>query len=378
MKNILILGSTGSIGTQALEVCDEINYNISGLTAHSNIKLLEEQARRFNPNIVCIYDDKYFKDLKFNLRDTNIKILSKMEGILECCAMQEVDTILNALIGIAGLIPTIEGIKNKKDIAIANKESIVTAGKLINELSKKYNSFILPIDSEHSAILQALRGNKKDQVNRIILTSSGGPFFGKTYDELKNVTVNQALNHPNWSMGKKITIDSATLMNKGLEFIEAVNIFELPPEKIEILVHRQSIIHSLVEYNDRSIIAQMSVADMKIPIQYALTYPDRMSCNVSQLDFLKYNNLTFDPPDLDTFICLKSCIKAIKLGGLYPALINGVNEQAVELFLNNKISFLDIGNLVEKSLDIKLNNNYNLEEIIKVDKIAREYVLSNL
>ncbi len=379
MKNISILGSTGSIGTQTVEVCKHIGYNVLALSAYYNIKLLENQARLLKPKIISIYKDELYSELKNNLKDTNIEVLCGLEGIIKCATINQSDMVVNAIVGISGLIPTIESIKAKKNVALANKETIVTAGCIINELAYKNNISIIPVDSEHSAIFQCLQGNKIDQVNKIILTASGGPFFGKNIDDLKNVTVQQALNHPNWSMGNKISIDSATLMNKGLEFIEAVHLFNLSTDKIDILIHRQSIIHSLVEYNDKSIIAQLGVADMKIPIQYALTYPDRLNCHTESLDLIKFNNLTFDKPDINTFLCLKACIKAIELGGLYPTLVNGSNEQAVELFLNNKISFLDIGRLVFNSLNINLDNyKYNLENIIKVDKLAREYVLSNI
>lgn len=379
MKNISILGSTGSIGTQTVEVCKYIGYNVLALSAYSNIKLLENQARLLKPKVISIYRKDLYSDLKNNLKDTNIEVLCGLEGIIKCATINQSAIVVNAIVGISGLIPTIESIKAKKNIALANKETIVTAGHIINELADKNNISIIPVDSEHSAIFQCLQGNKIDQVNKIILTASGGPFFGKNIDDLKNVTVQQALNHPNWSMGNKISIDSATLMNKGLEFIEAVHLFNLSTEKIDILIHRQSIIHSLVEYNDKSIIAQLGVADMKIPIQYALTYPDRFNCHTESLDLIKFNNLTFDKPDINTFLCLKACIKAIELGGLYTTLVNGSNEQAVDLFLNNKISFLDIGRLVLNSLNINLDNyKYNLENIIKVDKLAREYVLSNI
>ncbi|MDK2802273.1 MAG: 1-deoxy-D-xylulose-5-phosphate reductoisomerase [Oscillospiraceae bacterium] len=379
MKYISILGSTGSIGTQTLKVCENINISIYALAANTNIKLLEKQARKYKPSVVCIYDKNKYKLLKDNLFDTSISVLSEMEGLIEISKSNNYSMLVNAIVGMIGIEPTLEGIKSKKNIAIANKESLVTAGDIINEYSKKYNTKIFPIDSEHSAILQCLRGNKLSQVNKIILTASGGPFRGYTYDMLKNVTLNETLKHPNWIMGKKISVDSATLMNKGLEFIEAIRLFDIDSSKIEIIIHPQSIIHSMVEYDDRSIIAQLGLPDMKIPIQYALTYPDRIIRDDISLNFDNFLNLTFEKPDIETFICLKACIKAIEKGGLYPTIVNGANEQAVDLYLKNKISFLDIGKIVYKSLDININRNQvDLKNILYADKISREFVLSNI
>ena len=379
MKYISILGSTGSIGTQTLEVCENINNSIYGLAANSNIELLEKQARKYKPSVVCIYDKNKYKLLKDNLFDTSISVLSGMEGIIEISKSNHYDILVNAVVGMIGIEPTLEAIKSKKNIAIANKESLVTAGDIINKYAKKNNTKIFPIDSEHSAILQCLRGNKLSQINKIILTASGGPFRGYTYDMLKNVTLDQTLKHPNWVMGKKISVDSATLMNKGLEFIEAIRLFNLDSSQIEIIVHPQSIIHSMIEYNDKSIIAQLGIPDMKIPIQYALTYPDRFERDDISLNFDNLLNLTFEKPDIETFICLKACIKAIEKGGLFPTIVNGANEQAVDLYLQNKISFLDIGKLVYKSLDINIDiTKVNLKNILYADKISREFILSNI
>lgn len=379
MKYISILGSTGSIGTQTLEVCKNINNSIYGLAANSNIELLEKQARKYKPSVVCIYDKNKYKLLKDNLFDTSISVLSGMEGIIEISKSNHYDILVNAVVGMIGIEPTLEAIKSKKNIAIANKESLVTAGDIINKYAKKNNTKIFPIDSEHSAILQCLRGNKLSQINKIILTASGGPFRGYTYDMLKNVTLDQTLKHPNWVMGKKISVDSATLMNKGLEFIEAIRLFNLDSSQIEIIVHPQSIIHSMIEYNDKSIIAQLGIPDMKIPIQYALTYPDRFERDDISLNFDNLLNLTFEKPDIETFICLKACIKAIEKGGLFPTIVNGANEQAVDLYLQNKISFLDIGKLVYKSLDINIDiTKVNLKNILYADKISREFILSNI
>lgn len=379
MKNISILGSTGSIGTQALEIAKMHNINIQAISANSNLDLLEKQAREFKPEYVCISDEKLYSNLKTMLADTNIKILSGIEGLCKIATLDNVDIMLNSVVGMVGLIPTLEAIKKGTTIALANKETLVAGGKLVTELAKEKNVDILPVDSEHSAIFQCLRGNNKKQVSKIFLTASGGPFFGKTKEDLESVTVKEALNHPNWSMGNKITIDSATLMNKGLEFIEAMWLFDLKPEQIEIVVHRESVVHSAVEYNDYSVIAQMGVPDMKIPIQYTLMYPDRLSCPTKQLSLTDYGALTFKKPDYETFDCLTSCINAIKLGGNLPAVVNGANEEAVRLFLDGKISFLRIGEFVKKSLEsIKRSEIKTLQDVLNADKTAREFVLSNI
>lgn len=379
MKTISILGSTGSIGTQALEVAEKHNFRISALSANTNISKLESQARKYNPECVCIYDKSRYSQLKQNLSDTNIKILSGMDGLCEIAYSVKCDTLLNSVVGMVGFLPTLKAIEAGKEIALANKETLVAGGKLVTESAKKHNVRILPVDSEHSAIFQCLQGNRREQLNKIILTASGGPFFGKSYSELENVTVADALNHPNWSMGSKITIDSATLMNKALEFIEAKWLFDLEPEQIEIVVHRQSVLHSAVEYKDFSIIAQLGVPDMKIPIQYALLYPDRMECPTKQLSLTDYGILTFAKPDYDTFRCLTAGIEAIKTGGAYPCLVNSANEEAVSLFLRGKIKFLEIGEIVSSVLEKFPYTEINsYDDVIKADSSAREYVKNNV
>lgn len=377
MKNICILGSTGSIGTQSLEVCDLQKFNVVGLSANSNVKLLAQQVKKYRPNKVCIFNKNKYEELKSLIDDINIQILVGMEGLIELASMEECDVVLNSVVGMVGLKPTLAAIEAKKTIALANKETLVTGGKLVIDSAKQNGVEIYPIDSEHSAIFQSLQGNEKSQVKKIILTASGGPFYGKTKKELENVTLKDALNHPNWSMGAKITIDSATLMNKGLELIEACWLFDKSPEEVEIVVHRESVIHSLVEYDDNAVIAQLGVPDMKIPIQYALTYPNRIKCDVPRLSLTEYGKLTFSEADENTFICLKACKEAIKRGGLYPTIVNGANEQAVELFLNGQIKFLDIGKLVYSSLSINLDvNKFDVNDIMKADKLAREFVIS--
>lgn len=375
MKTISVLGSTGSIGTQALEVARMHKINIKALAAKSDYRLLEQQAREFNLEYVCIFDEKYYDALKKSLSDTSVKILCGMDGLCEIALLDGVDIMLNSVVGMVGLLPTLKAIDKGTTIALANKETLVAGGELVIKKAKQNNVQIIPVDSEHSAVFQCLQGNKRGQLNKIILTASGGPFFSKTLSELENVTVDEALCHPNWSMGNKITIDSATLMNKGLEFIEAKWLFDLTPEQIEIVVHRQSVVHSAVEYKDYSVIAQLGVPDMKIPIQYALMYPDRLKCPTKQLSLTDYGTLTFQKPDYETFRCLKSCIAAIKKGGAYPCIANAVNEEAVKYFLDKKITFLKIGELVEKSIEhFKYYECEAYEDVIKYDLMAREFV----
>lgn len=374
-KTVSILGSTGSIGTQALEVCETHGMKISALAAHSSIDMLEEQARRYSPLYVCIYNEEKYGELKQRLADTNIRILSGMDGLCEIAALEESDIVLNSVVGMVGLLPTLTAIDAGKDIALANKETLVAGGSLVMKAAEKKGVAIYPVDSEHSAIFQCLQGNKRQQLSKVILTASGGPFFKKSYDELRNVTKEQALNHPNWSMGNKITIDSATLMNKGLEFIEAKWLFDLEPEQIEIVVHRQSVVHSAVEYDDYSVIAQLGVPDMKIPIQYALLYPDRMTCPTGRLSLTEYGSLTFEKPDLETFKCLSAAIKAITAGGAYPCLVNSANEEAVRAFLGDRIPFIEIGEIVSSVLERLENTEINsYDDVVKADKTAREYV----
>ena len=374
-KTVSILGSTGSIGTQSLDVCEKHGIKVTALAAHSSVDTLEQQARRYKPSVVCIYRDDKYSELKERLADTDIKVLCGMDGLCEIAVMKESDIVLNSVVGMVGLLPTLTAMEAGKNIALANKETLVAGGKIVTELAKKKGVTIYPIDSEHSAVFQCLQGNKREQVSKMILTASGGPFFGYTYDQLKEVTKEQALKHPNWDMGNKITIDSATLMNKGLEFIEAKWLFDLRPDQIEIVVHRQSVVHSAVEYNDYSVIAQMGVPDMKIPIQYSLLYPDRMECPTGRLSLTDYGKLTFEKPDYDTFKCLSAAIEAIKRGGAYPCLVNSANEEAVRAFLNDEIRFIQIGEIVSSVLDkFEYFDINSYEDVTKADSMAREYV----
>ena len=378
-KNLTLLGSTGSIGVQSLDVARKNNINITALSAGGGrIDLLEQQAREFKPKTVAVFSENGAKELKSRLRDTDIKVLSGEDGVIETAVESDADTVLNAIVGIAGLKPTVNAIKAGKNIALANKETLVTGGKIVLSLAKEYGVSILPVDSEHSAIFQCLQGVPENSLKKILLTASGGPFFGKTAEELKNITPKQALMHPNWDMGAKITIDSATLMNKGLEVIEAVHLFGLKPSDIEVLVHRQSIVHSAVELCDGAVIAQLGVPDMKLPIQYALTYPDRTECLSERLDLSKIGTLTFDKPDFETFLCLYTCIEAINEGKLKPVAANGANEVAVKLFLDGKIKFPDIGRIVKGAADNqKTVDTFTLSDIFDADNTAREFVYSN-
>ena len=320
------------------------------------------------------FEEKY-KELRQRLSDTDIKVVCGMEGLCEIAALPRTDIVLNSVVGMVGLLPTLTAIDAGKDIALANKETLVAGGELVMDSIAKKGIKLYPVDSEHSAIFQCLQGNKRSQLSKIILTASGGPFFGRSYEELKTVTKAQALHHPNWDMGNKITIDSATLMNKGLEFIEAKWLFDLAPDQIEIVVHRQSVVHSAVEYNDYSVIAQLGVPDMKIPIQYALLYPERMSCPTGRLSLTDYGKLTFEKPDYDTFKCLSAAIEAIKRGGAYPCLVNSANEEAVKAFLHDETGFIDIGETVSSVLEHFAPSEINsYEDVMKADKAARAYV----
>ncbi|MCH5192319.1 MAG: 1-deoxy-D-xylulose-5-phosphate reductoisomerase [Oscillospiraceae bacterium] len=378
MKTISLIGSTGSIGTQTLQVCKKHNIKVRALAVKKNTGLLEAQAREFLPEVVCIYEESLYKELRDRLSDTGIKVLCGMEGLCEIASL-DTDLFVNSAVGMVGLLPTLTAIEHGRDIALANKETLVAGGHLVMSAAERKNVRIYPIDSEHSAIFQCLQGNKREQVRKLILTASGGPFFGKKKHELENVTPEQALAHPNWSMGKKITIDSATLMNKGLEFIEARWLFGIDPENIEIIVNRESVLHSAVEFDDFSVIGQMGVPDMKIPIQYALLYPERLDCDVKPLSFTDYGTLTFAKPDLETFECLSGCIEAIRRGGAYPCIVNAVNEEAVGLFLDGKIPFLKIGELVLESLKaFPMLPVESYEDIKKADSAAREYVRENI
>ncbi len=378
MKELIILGSTGSIGTQAIDVCLKNNYRITALTAGKNIKLLEKQARLVKPFVVACSDEEAARELKIALSDTDIKVLSGVEGICEV-ATGKGDTVLNAIVGIAGLRPTLAAINSGKNIALANKETLVTGGEIVKKALKDNGVKILPVDSEHSAIFQSLQGVKEKSVKKILLTASGGPFFNKKTDDLKNVTAKEALKHPNWSMGAKITIDSATLMNKGLEVIEAVHLFNVKPSDIEVLVHRQSILHSAVELSDGAVIAQLGTPDMKLPIQYALSYPERLGMCGERLSLTDIGSLTFEKPDMDTFRCLPLCIKAIEEGGLKPTAANGANEEAVRLFLEGKIKFLEIADFVEKAIESQGNKEtFSVEDVFAADEAARQIVKNSI
>ncbi len=373
-EKLSILGSTGSIGTQTLSLIKALDIEIVSLSGYKNATLLEEQALEFMPKFICAVDENAYYDLKQRLSHTNIKVLCGKDGLLEIAANDESDTVLTSVVGIAGLAPTIEAIKAKKTIALANKETLVTGGRLITELVKEHGVRLLPVDSEHSAIFQCLQDQKSAKsLKRIFLTASGGPFFGRTRAELAKVGVKEALNHPNWSMGKKITVDSATLMNKGLELIEAMWLFSLKPEDIEITVHRQSIVHSMVEFSDNSVLAQLGVPDMRIPIQYALTYPERKASPVEPLTIERLSKLTFESTDDETFECLSSCKLAAKKGGLVPCYANGANEVAVSAFLNGRIGFLDIGRAVANAVNkAPSKEQYTIDELFDADRASRE------
>ncbi len=378
MKTISVLGSTGSIGTQALSVAREGGMRVCAIAAGSNVELLEAQAREFSPRIVAVYSEKAADELRLRLKDTDILVLSGEDGVLAAATAKEADIVLNAIVGIAGLRSTMAIIEAGKTLALANKESLVTAGTLVMNEARKRGVSILPVDSEHSAIFQCLQGVPEGSLSKILLTASGGPFFGKTKEDLKKVTVADALKHPNWSMGKKITIDSATLMNKGLEVIEAAHLFSVSADDIEVLVHRQSIIHSAVELADGAVIAQLGTADMRLPIQYAITYPERMACPSGRLSLVDVATLTFAKPDTETFECLALCIEASREGGLKAAAVNGANEAAVALFLEEKIAFLDIPRLVRLAYEAQPHvESYNLSDVFAADKAAREIVSKN-
>lgn len=384
-KNIVILGSTGSIGTQSLEVIDNINsvkklaeeqINIVALSTNTNIRLLELQIRKYNPVYAVVTNEKKADILIDNIKDIRTVVLKGEDALIQISTLENVELVLNALVGNVGLMPTIHAINNKKHIALANKETLVSAGELVMHGARVNNVNIYPIDSEHSAILQCLQGNDIKDIEKIILTASGGPF--RSHENLEDVTLKDALNHPNWIMGKKITIDSATLMNKGLEVIEAKWLFGLDIEQVDVIVHPQSIIHSMIEYKDSAVIAQLGTPDMKVPIQYALDYPNRTQNNFEKLDLLKYNNLTFEEPNTELFPCLGYAYEAIKIGGTMPCVLNASNEVAVDKFLNEEIKFTDIPKIIKatmseyKKLDCN-KINYNLDDVLEADKWAREY-----
>ncbi len=375
MKNLSILGSTGSIGTQALEVVDCCNdINVVAVSANSNTKLLEEQIRKYKPALACIYDNERYSELKSAVSDTSTKIVSGMEGLLETASLEESDMVLTSVVGNIGLLPTVEAIKNKKQILLANKETLVTSGSIIMPLARENGVDILPVDSEHSAIFQCLQGAGDNKISKILLTASGGPFFGRTREELKSVTKRDALKHPNWSMGAKITIDSATMMNKGLEVIEAKWLFDVDADDIEVYVHRQSIVHSMVEFMDNSVIAQMGIPDMRLPIVYAMHYPDRSTAVHERLDLYKVKSLSFERPDTETFDCLNIASECIKKGGIAPTVMNAANEIAVAKFLNDEIGFLDIPLIIRQTLDAHdFKADITLDDVLSYDAWAREY-----
>lgn len=376
MKTINLLGSTGSIGLQTLDVAREHGYKIEALTAYSNVDVIENQIREFKPSFAALVDKKAAADLKQRVRDLPVKVLSGIEGVSFCASEAKGEITLNSVVGMAGLKPTIDAINAGKTIALANKETLVAGGKLVTDAAKKNGVSILPVDSEHSAIFQCLLGSPRNSaLKRIILTASGGPFFGKTKEELQKVTLADALKHPSWSMGQKITIDSATMFNKGLELIEAVWLFDVEPDMIDIVVHRESIVHSLIEYDDNSVIAQLGHPDMRLPIQFAITYPDRFPSPEKQLDLWDVGNLSFYKPDYETFPCMDICRNAIKKGGLYPAAVNCANEEANLLFRQGKISFTDIPRLISEAAEYTENKpDYTLDDVYNTDSLMRETV----
>lgn len=374
MKTLSILGSTGSIGKQTLEIVRENKdkFRVGALAANTDIDRLEAQVREFRPRLAAIGDASKYRELKSRI-GTLAQVVAGPEGVVEAAAADDCDTVISAIVGIAGLVPTYNAIRSGKNIALANKETLVTAGRIITEEVRRNKVSMLPVDSEHSAIFQSMNGSRPQEVEKLILTASGGPFRNKTKEELKGVKVQDALKHPNWSMGRKITVDSATLMNKGLEVIEARWLFDMLPEKIEICVHPESIIHSAVEFVDGAVVAQLGLPDMKLPIQYALTYPERLPMKGKRLSLTDIQNLSFYKPDTERFKCLALALRALQMGDSACVVLNGANEEAVRLFLEEKISFLDIGELIEKTLDKhKAIDNMNIDDVMALDRWSRE------
>lgn len=379
MKALTVLGSTGSIGTQALDVVRRGGYRVIGLTAGSNIDKLENQAREFRPSLVAVADTACASELKNRLFGTGIEVCGGDDGICRVASENEAEITLNAIVGIAGLRPTLASLKKGRRLALANKETLVTAGHLVMDAVASAGAELIPVDSEHSAIFQSLHSGRPSEIRRILLTASGGPFFGKSREELESVRPEQALCHPNWSMGQKITIDSATMMNKGLEVIEAVHLFGVTPDQVKVLIHRQSIFHSAVEFRDGAVIAQLGTPDMKLPIAYALTYPERASSPETPLDLISVGSLTFAEPDNETFPCLVTCVDAIRAGGLKPAAANGANEAAVALYLKGKINFNQIGDLVKAAVHAQTNvSSYTVEDVFSADAAARRFVTDSV
>lgn len=376
MKKIAILGSTGSIGTQALSVCAHLGYTVNALGANRNVALMQEQIRAFSPQYAVMMDAHAAKDLAVRVRDTNTKILSGIDGFCEIAALEENDLVLNSVVGMIGLRPTLAALEQGTTVALANKETLVAAGEIVCKKAKEKNALLLPVDSEHSAVFQCLQAGKKHEVQKIILTASGGPFFGMGRKQLESVTAKEALKHPNWSMGDKLTIDSATMMNKGLEVIEASWLFGTDVNDIEVLVHTQSVIHSMVQFRDGSLMAQLGVTDMRIPIQYALSFPERLGGQSEPLSLSAYQNLSFYEPDLENFPALALCYRAARMGGLYPCAVNAANEQAVALFLQGKIGFLQIAQLVEQTVfSRRLPLVYELQDVFALEREIKQKIL---
>ncbi len=378
MKNISVLGSTGSIGTQTLDVVRANgDIHICALAAGSNIQLLEQQIREFHPSVVCVWKEEKAKELASNVADCSVRIVSGMEGLIEAATVEQAEIVVTAVVGMIGIRPTIAAIEAGKDIALANKETLVTAGHIIMPLAKQKNRKILPVDSEHSAIFQSLNGENRKQIDKILLTASGGPFRGRKKSELVHVRVEDALKHPNWSMGKKITIDSSTMVNKGLEVIEAKWLFDVDVDQIQVVIQPQSVIHSMVQFVDGAIIAQLGTPDMKLPIQYALYYPQRRFLAGDRLDFAAMRQITFEDPDMETFQGLKLAYEAGKKGGSVPTVLNAANEKAVSLFLDHKISYLQIAEIIESSMKaIPVIEQPSVEEILQTERATYEFIES--
>ena len=378
MKNIAILGSTGSIGTQTLDVARKNeDIRVVAVSAGKSVEKLEEQIREFHPLLAAVWDEKSAQDLKTRIADTDTKVVSGMEGLLELASMPESEILVTAIVGMIGIRPTMEGIRAGKDIALANKETLVTAGHLIMPMAKEYNVRILPVDSEHSAIFQALHGEKRAQVEKLLITASGGPFRGRKREELEHVTLADTLKHPNWVMGQKITVDSATLVNKGLEVMEARWLFDVDLDRIQVVVQPKSIIHSMVEFKDGAVMAQLGTPDMRLPIQYALYYPERRYLDGERLDFHKLKEITFEDPDMDTFLGLPMAMDAARKGGSMPTVFNAANELAVKKFLQEKIGFLDIYDIIAQSMERHtVIRNPELEEILAVEDETYKWIES--
>jgi 1-deoxy-D-xylulose-5-phosphate reductoisomerase len=376
MKNISILGSTGSIGTQTLDIVRANNdLNVVAIAAGSNVKMLEEQIREFHPKLVCVYNEEAAGRLKTAVADTDVKVVAGMDGLIEAATYNSAQIVVTAFVGMIGIRPTLEAIKAGKDIALANKETLVTAGHLVMEAAKEYGVKILPVDSEHSAIFQSLNGENKKEIDKILLTASGGPFRGWTREQMKNVQVEDALKHPNWAMGQKITIDSATMVNKGLEVIEAKWLFDVDIDHVQAVVQPQSIIHSMVQYKDGAVIAQLGTPDMKLPIQYALYYPERRYLAGDRLDFAKIGQITFEEPDLNNFAGLKMAYEAGRMGGSMPTVFNAANEKAVAKFLNREIGFWDITDMIQYCMEQHENINHpTVEQILEIEQWVYELI----